>query len=859
MLKIPINILLSLAVFVISAGALLLIFGSPKCDDLANTTAFYLKNSIDEVSKDTFYSWDEGGIPPDGDISYYRTAPIALCQDKGISYLETILGSTVEPQYEIYFEKFPESGGGIWTEAYPWSGGSSSSLRMWAYFRIGTGAFKLASKYLTKIGMFNTFMKKLYGVGKDAIDTISEENLDGISEMATVTEEVGMVPGTRPAEWAIEAEKTGEARILIDEGVTDGDLVKMPTGEAAISNKKLVISNTPQVIEIPVELSENGQLTTYYVPVFVKRVNGEITDMTTRFLTEADAAAEGYEILKVAPSDIYKDWLDTLPKDLKNVYEDIYIPEDETGGIMESINGKLRSTTFYQDFYQPTEDKLKTFIKEINTLGYRVDLTEMTTQEINGIKLGLINAIETDPTGEVAEMFLEQDGMRDRIAQALGKSPDAIEATHLKDFLNTFKLDGIVFIPQGMDLEVFSSSINSVADTVSNKISIDSAEQLFEDALGCDRTGNIIDQNKYQIIKDMAQTLEISEDDARSRAYDFINSKIFPEYTKEIADGTINIAGGTMNKATLTSNSLSPYFQELAQNLITGTDEQKEQSAIQLGNFLGFVQQNKDALPANIVKTRTAYGVEYFTKQAKKMIYLDGPQNMLNPGSFYARAFFANLATKGCEGNSICVYSYGSMSENPIYLDESADKYDVRVWRPVLWLPSWQVVFQSIPSNPRFYVVSPCVANAKIWKTTYNGKPTIFVYPEKVYLEGEASNYCYADEGLVNQYVTIWFLSDVGTVIQSVNGFVIGRELKGAQQIADVADRSLVISAVKSSYNYIADKVFMITDPITLAQGIAEGAIGWPGLPFKPLTWEQISKYGSKIGIKEIKTGGNQV
>ena len=148
MIKIPLNILLSLTLFIITAGILLLMFGSPKCDDLANTTAYYIKNAIDEVSKDSFPMWDEDVVPPNEQLSYYRTAPIALCQDKGLSYWETILGTTLEPQYQIYYERFPESGGGTWTEAYPWSGGAASSLRMWAFMRIGTGAFKIASKYL---------------------------------------------------------------------------------------------------------------------------------------------------------------------------------------------------------------------------------------------------------------------------------------------------------------------------------------------------------------------------------------------------------------------------------------------------------------------------------------------------------------------------------------------------------------------------------------------------------------------------------------------------------------------------------------------------------------------------------------
>lgn len=221
------------------------------------------------------------------------------------------------------------------------------------------------------------------------------------------------------------------------------------------------------------------------------------------------------------------------------------------------------------------------------------------------------------------------------------------------------------------------------------------------------------------------------------------------------------------------------------------------------------------------------------------MIYLDGPQNMLNPDSFYARAFFVNQLTKGCQGNSICVYSYGAMSENPIYLNETAKNFKVRVWRPVeTWeqYAGWQAILQRIPSNPRFYVVSPCFANAKVWKTSYNGEPTIFVYPEKVDVGDNASNYCYADTNLVNQYVATWAISDTLTVLTTIIGFG-GAE--GAMELVS--------------------EVVNTADPVTVTQSVIEGAISWPSWPFKPLTWETIAANGGKIGIKQITIGNGTV
>jgi len=851
MLKIPISMLLSLVIFVIVAGALLLILGSPKCDSMANTTAYYLKNAIDEVSKDNFYSWDKGGIPPDNEISYYRTAPITLCQDKGISYLETILGTTLEPQYKIYYETFPESGGGVWTEAYPWSGGAASTLRMWAYMRIAYGAFKISNALLMKVSAYANFMKKVYGVGQRVKDWFSKTDLDKILEDPKIknylTEELGMLPEEiNSADWLIDAGKTSEAYMTMDDAMESGILTKDQVEE---TTNRLIISKDPIKVEIPVEVYENGQLTTYYADVFaLKDGSGNIIDMTTDinkvYIDPKDFSKgfnTGWDQFKVKPTDVYRDWLETFPPSQRAVFEDIYVPADEVG-IVTTLKNKVRETNFYKKFYQPTEEKIKKFIAKIKYLGYRVDITHMPTQEVNGLQLAFIDAIDKDP--DVAEAFLRQDGIRDKLARALGKSADEIQASHLKEFIMDFKLNGIIFLPDGTDLEVYSSSIKTIIDAVKNSemdIVADEAE-VFYNSLGGqlvpinpalpltpDNIAGVIPSSdpqllkKYEIIKDMSKTLKISEDDAAIRSYGFIYNHVFPEYQNEFAIGTLKTVS-------MTANSASPYIQELIQKYKAGD----EKAAVQLASLLGLIEQNKGTLSVNI-KTPAGMTADYFKSQAKKMIYLDGPQNILNPASFYARVLFADYSRVGCEGNSICVYSHAAMMEAPFYLNETAKKYFVRVWRPVegwkQWA-GWQAALQHIPPNPRFYVVSPCFATAKIWKTKYNGDPTIFVYPEKVDLGDSASNYCYADEGLINQYTAVWLGSDAATIITTITGFGVASD------------------AVK-----LIGKIINIADPVTLAQGIIEGAISWPTWPYKALTYQQIIANSGKVGLKEIKKG----
>lgn len=805
---------IALIVFIIVAWFMFMIFGAPECDSLANRTATSLKFAIDEVAEKV-PEWREG-VPDD--ITYYRTADITLCQTKGISTLEIILGATMEPQYRIYYEQFPEGGGGIWTEAYPWSGGAASTLRMWGYMRIGTGIFSISAKYLSTVGMVTNFMKKLKGVGSKVMGWFSDTDIDDVVKMAQEAEEVGAMPGTRPAEWWIEGSKAGEAAKTIEECVGGGVCAD------GISGSRIVVSKTPVKLEIPVQMVDtDGKLKTFFVDVYVKKVSDNIVDMSTDIAKASDPA---WELLQVSPADMYRDWLETLPSDLRKVYQDIFVPEDEIG-VIGSLKGKIRQSDFYKKFYKPIEDRLKKFVLEIKTAGYRTDITEMTTQEINGIKLGTIKALD-DP--DVADMFLKQDGIRDKIARALGKSADDIQASHLKEFLDKFKLNGIVFIPSGTDLEVSSSAIKSISDAVGNGITYTNYPALFRDALGYDlATDAITDPDRYKIIEDIAKTIEktlgapsdVAKDLAFDRAEVWVNV-IFLDYAKGITD-----------KTTLTSNFINGYLT----GLVTSYNLGDEMSAVQIANFLGFIEQNKGVLPTKI-RTPAAMAVDYFKAQGKKMIYLDGPQNILNPTSFYARAIFASLTTTGCQGNSVCVYSHASMLESPVYLSPTADNYFVRSWRPVSpvaqWA-GWQAALQHIPPHPRFYVVSPCFAKAKVWKTNLDGEPTIFVLPEKVDMNGTASNYCYADEGLVNTYTAIWAASDVATIITTLTGVgTVQKALKLPQE------------AMK-----LVGQVINIADPVTLAQGIAEGFVSWPGWPFQPLNYTQMI---GAAGAKTIKT-----
>lgn len=846
MLKIPIGMLLSVVIFAICAGIMLLIFSSPKCESLANTTAYNLKVAIDEVSSSNFNTWSSSGeVPSDGDVDYYRTVPIRLCQDKGISYLETILGTTLEPQYKIYYERFPEGGGGTWTEAYPWSGGAAASLRIWAYMRAATFAAKFVSAISSATifaegAKYSGFMDMLGGLGHSIRLAVfgpgMEEEGDRVANI--LLDELGEDGAKQMADtsayWIIKQIKGEEYLFTVDEAMSYGII------DGVDDSGKIVISNTPVEVMIPDPASYVNGEPTSFVPMYAKYDSaGHILDMTT---DSSVLGQPGWDNLKVNPSEMYNDYLASLSEKDQEIMNQIYTTESDIP-FLHYISRKITGTEFYQNYLQPLEDKLDSFVQTIGDAGYSIDRTVVPPGSSPGVKLAFIDAFYDLDTvtledgtlaykGDLfADEFLAQPGVKDKIRLALGLASDeVVTKEQLVKALQDIDFEGMVFLPDDLEYGVHQAAINkivSLSKTGGSYTGPDAVKALFRDAMGYDLdTGAIVDADSYKIIQSIAKSEGITETAARTQAYAFINYDVWDAYEGNLARGS--------DATRLTENVMTNYLAGTSgtTGLIERLGNGEQSADEQVGLLVGTLEQNKGEMPM----TPVGYSKKYVGAEVKKIIYLDGPQNIINPDSFWARALFANLAGAGCQGNSICLYSGGAAAESPIYLNETAKNYFIRVWRPVGTLEhiaGWQAALKQVPENPRFYVVSPCLATAKIWKTTYNNQPTIFVYPEKIDLGDNASNYCYADSGLINKYTEIWLGSDTATLLTTVVPFL------------DLPEAA----------SDIVGKIVGIGDPVTLAQGMLEGAISWPGWPFKPLTWDVMAANSNKIGLTQIEKG----
>lgn len=829
MIKIPVYFLLSFAVFIMVLLLISMVFGGPRCDSLANTTSSYLRNSIDNVAN-YYPEWTSNEPPPDSGYRYYERVPIRLCQEAGTSLLESFFPQV--PEYQIYHEVFPEGGGGTWTEAYPWSGGAASSLKFWGMLRIGTGVFKVGAKLTKYLGVnlaYNTMssgMKKLFNKLGES------ESFDDILKYAdtSIDEGVGV---ERSADVLLDLFKQGEEAATVEELQRIGFVVGVDD-----SGKYVIGDDFIDAILPITNIDGSGAAVIGEAQVYVLKQGDEITGMTTdltKVFVDGDPAKgflSGWEAGKFSPADIYKQYLGTLDGNERRLMEEMFVVAGENHGL-NAIKDKIGQTAFYQKVYEPVKSKLQSWVNKIETLGYRVKQTVAVGESVVGMKSALASAVQEND--EVAEMILKQDGIKDIIRRELGLSAEAgITKEHLIDFIENTKMNGVIFIPRGLDWEAQQLVITNAVSLAKS-----GGEYTSSNALWSTFSGTPTGQ---EIISDVSKELGISATEAENRLSSYITVDVWNAYVK-------NKGAGSAMETYMTHDAFKAYLNHLSRDWAgLGTPEAQQAALKQIGLLTGYMEQNTKALPM----TKVAVLNKYFTTQAKKIIYLDGTA-ILNPGTTYQNMLFRMfIGVPECEGNSVCLVQKNT--EIPFYMNETTDKYDVRLWRPVgswmNWL-GWQAALNQVPSNPRFYVVSPCFAVAKVWKTSYGNKPTIFIQIEKKSVGGEASNYCYADEDLIKEYTAIWALSDAATIAQTISGLSLAKSIKTATAgLKESVFRTAIIDSVKSGVRGTADKIFNIADPVTLSQGIAEGFVSWPEWPWKPLNYAIMQKYASNLGVK---------
>jgi len=829
-IHIIIMIVLSVATFATVLLVLFQVFGAPTCTSLAEQTALQLKYAIDDVSKDSFPIYTGSDVPLDP--TYYKAVPIRLCQEYGeYSYWLQFFGGF--PQYQVYYEMFPETGfvpgsQHLWNEAYPWSGGAASSFAFWGAMRIGTAFVKyvsLAMEYDTwKIALIIHRVRTKAQVIREwnyirktidhalTLDEFLKKRGEYLEYLNTHDANLfGIMIKKGDTESLFTAQ--GDAGLLLvnnkGEVLFDGD-----TGKSILSDDFMEMKAR---IQEPTGVFERQ--------IYIKRDAGKVTDMKVDDGT--GIIPTGFEVWKVKPSEEFKKYANELErlglKKQADLFKEVYaFPDDVPSPLrmtLKELPKGVEGTAWYKTIDKSFWKKIQRTFQELKEAGYNLEATTLTPVEALALGEALKEMAENP---EFLELILKTDiGIRTKVQNAIMKksglaSPEDIRKIHITDFIGTLSDNA------GFTASLHKDSTLNIWRMVANKFK---ESVFFEDPFKYDNT---FDLPIYQLWRarlvsglgeEQVNKFEIELGEMGIvKIIHKARESITPE---EFADPSLI----RQNPFPYEKRIFKEYFMDMMEKLKSNDPDVVEKAIKEQGIIIGFLEQNTDTLPISV-------GMKGIRREVRRLVVIRGSA-FVTPTSWIYKGILATQITEGCLGNSICLYDHAAESpESPYYLDESADKFDVRVWRPVNPLYHFagvEAMMMWVSEHPRFYVVSPCFAIAKIWKTNYIGIDTIFVKPEKVDMKGEASNYCYADEELINQYTAIWFASDVWNIIESyfTAGTATGVKL-------------LIKSIIKYG------------DPSNLVEILAEMAVSWPGYPYKSMNYDTMQSEAGQTAFNDL-------
>jgi len=832
-ITIAIRMVMMVVIFIAVALILWNVFGAPDCRAMANVTSEQLRMGFNEVGDSNFPYYDGAGIPSDPNI--YVEKQIVLCQSgTTYAYFQQFMGGM--PEYQIYYETFPEGffndGAWMWTENYPWSGGAASSMFFWGAMRVGTVAFRgaryiLSARTIMGLSAGETMMK-LFRERSAFLKQLKNE----AAAKKLLTSNPGLYSAFKNKKSAkVFIQTIGEldADNMITKMVDSGWYKKGPDGFAMVNptTGKIILSDERQVVKISINRvvgeGENAFVEPIEQIIYVKRNSaGEIVE--TAFGSSISDVGSGFEQLTIIPSEAMKTYIDDLgdatqANILKNIYE-----YGDTPTTWQSIkNFGIQNTKIYQQVYDATGPgtRLKIFLEtagSTHTLGASVvDVTQTAALKNSILEL----ALEND---DFYQRFIRQSikndpGIWQKFKSRFSISAiDQLEIRHINQFIEEMPSAGMWILPK-------ESSYNLdriVVDYIENN-----ADAYFNDfasdgiATATRRT--ILDRMKDSTDNYYLEYFEQMSDEQ----FDVVFNRVTDQISGQ------EIALRQIDQITFETEVNKAFFRTTTDALQAG-DEVAEK---ELGLMLGFLTQDTDLMPRSLGRT-------YADRQVHKMLYIEGTA-MVNPNSWIYKQFIGEAMTENCEGNSVCLYTHAIQDENPHYMEEYVDDFMIRIWRPVSFIEQAagpQAIMMHVPEHPRFYLVSPCYAKARIWKTKYKNEDTIFVSLIKCPLDmdgdgvSDISNYCYADEKLIKNYVKIWAGSDFADItltIVTAGGSKVATKIP--KLVSELAGRTLDF------------------DPVTLTQGAAEALIAWPGWPFKDLTYDKVVEGSSTCEYGELQ------
>jgi hypothetical protein len=813
--------------------------------------------------------------------------------DQIYSWILKLMGG--EPQYKLYYEIFPEEGG-IWKESYPWNGGAASTLAFWLVMRgVSIGIERLSPVGFAKTGWS---MMKWLGGADEVAETVVETSsvfvkqspyyfgelitvegktflwtllsMEGSSSNQLPKKFISLDPERREAMEVVELLNEKHSEEIIKALADSNFIRKNSEGSWIRVGSRIAVNDQTLPMIFPKKdfIGNNWVVTGEYAIGVYQPGGGELNPENAVF-NPTDSSQEmieipvtktvsgytytvpsDYAVLTYRPNELVRDMHNELikssdPYDIRkaNDLESFWYWEEGDNGETFDVDDILQ-TSYGFEIYDIGVDNSKKSLEMFEGQGV---LTENTVLHSGDISLMLEGFREAAFAGDsdsqkikeaLQKIILDREnGVFEKICYVLNKTPCRAAAISYNEMFDALQsdlrftkktgiyhpdvgvagimlfwddnginvdvkiMDVIMMHPEGVTngyLLTVVSPFNKVGYSDSEIIDIyNKLFSWFNDPAGGNGDSSQVPKGMGKLyIKRWANTLS-----------NIPPSGEIPNQYRWAVDDIGFMIGLYMQQATTKTSKLpSEYERGITVSAFDNTDSI---------SFIGGAKWDFVKRPL------------FFTIK-----------QMVTPTSGLAKGMILQ-SIEGCLGNSICVYSHGALMnpENPYYLSEDAKDFTVKLWRPISPLVSVagvEGVLMQVPSHPRFYVVSPCFGMAKVWKSTYEGQRTIFIKIDKYDMNDTSSNYCYADEELINQYAAIWFLSTAGDIAQSVSGYSV---------------KKVISQAAKKSIKNTVAKTFLDIDPVSLLQGFAEAWISWPGWPFKSLTWESMTEQSGNIAL----------
>lgn len=803
------GIVIAIIIFIILVQILFNVFGSPECDKLAIATAENLRIGIDKVALgDGISPYSGEGVPPNEAKNQFTVVPIRLCQGPkgavggevpflGITIVRIPLGSigtslaATIPTYEIVYETWPDAVsylGGLlsgWSESQPFSSGAINSFLTYAAIRWGPKLVYNIAKYAFKgAGWLIRAVDQIIG---DRIFKFLMNHADNRFFRFVLTKAF--------------AEQLGESVPSDIEAKFFKIFYKEEDSGVIQTLRKNIVEEKMNIVDA---MADAGVLESEWDEELGKYVPVTSEEYVPRGALGIVTKKEMY-VVKPEFRNLFKTFI-SLEEDegLKSLYENVfYIPS--SWNWVENIKVKWYkfgysicnnglTDWFSENVIQKTKALYGDLKNGFNKVFRRSASKYDTAAEAAAFKEWAFIHFDQFENYVLDEDNFQNLGFRQALEDVTGKIlPDSswVSSEDLYNFL--VKYDRYY---NSLDYEEFisrsTSQIRSFAVSNMQNILSDSATNAIE---GGDIVafGRLTDQFKWSWdlmppdqqdawMENMMRGYTGSQQLSR---YDtgIIYSDLRAHLIKEGAlDESKMLTGGVIR-----ANRLTNIIDKVKGGMFT---EPLNYNFIQTDEFANTIPNYwlRPIAPAEkswfasfkekvaSIKDTITNNIAY--KKAKQFVILDlgrfgsSPISPFDPlgggGAYTAKQTLtkgSQIMPGGCQEKSICMLKDAEVKgPEPGYSAFSLDEKvptgtEVRLWRPKPSVAARTPIFMStalfyatVPENPRFYVVSPCFAVAKIWKSGKDDK--IYVKIDKADKCNvtecpsgvDTPNYCYADE-----------------------------------------------------------------------------------------------------------------